>query len=183
MNADLILVTGATGNTGSALLQHLREHGARVRAMVRARSDAARLSEPSVETVVADFDDAVSIDTALRGVARAYLVTPSGPNAEAQQIHFAERAAAAGVQHVVKLSQFAADETSPVRFLRYHAAVERRIRELGLPFTFLRPNLYLQGLLAFQVMIANEGRFIAPIGEARVAPLMCVTSPRSPRSH
>jgi uncharacterized protein YbjT (DUF2867 family) len=169
MRSDLILVTGATGNTGSAVLRQLREHGARGRAMVRARSDTTRLSEPSVETVVADFDDTESLDTALRGVARAYLVTPSGPNAEAQQIRFAERAAAAGVQHVVKLSQFAADETSPVRFLRYHAAVERRIRELGLTFTFLRPNLYLQGLLAFQAMIANDGRFIAPIGEARVS--------------
>ena len=169
MSADLILVTGATGNTGSALLQELRAHGAHVRAMVRARSDTTRRSEPSVETVAADFDDTESIDTALRGVTRAYLVTPSGPNAQSQQIRFADRAAAAGVQHVVKLSQFAADEASPVRFLRYHAAVERRIRDLGLAFTFLRPNLYLQGLLAFQGMIANEGRFIAPIGEARVS--------------
>lgn len=54
---------------------------------------------------------------------------------------------------MVKLSQLAADEASPVRFLRYHAAVTRRIRELGLAFTFLRPNLYLQGLLAFYPMI------------------------------
>ena len=140
-----------------------------MRAMVRAPSDTTRLPAPSVETIMADFDDTDSIDAALRGVARAYLVTPSGPNAESQQIRFAERASAAGVQHVVKLSQFAADEASPVRFLRYHAAVERRIRELGLTFTFLRPNLYLQGLLAFQAMIASEGRFIAPIGEARVS--------------
>jgi uncharacterized protein YbjT (DUF2867 family) len=169
MSADLILVTGATGNTGSAVLQQLLEHRARVRAMVRAPSDTTRLSNPSVETVVADFDNAESIDRALQGVACAYLVTPSGPNAEVQQIRFAERAAAAGVQHIVKLSQFAADEASPVRFLRYHAAVERRIRELGLSFTFLRPNLYLKGLLAFQGMIAHEGRFIAPIGEARVS--------------
>lgn len=169
MRAELILVTGATGNTGSAVLQTLRERGAHVRAMVRARSDSARLSDPSVETVVANFDDTDSIDAALRGVTRAYLVTPSGPNAEAQQMRFAERAAAAGVQHVVKLSQLAADEASPVRFLRYHAAVERRIRELGLTFTFLRPNLYLQGLLAFQAMIAHEGRFMAPIGDARVS--------------
>jgi uncharacterized protein YbjT (DUF2867 family) len=69
----------------------------------------------------------------------------------------------------VKLSQFAADEGSPVRFLRYHAAVERRIRELGIGFTFLRPNLYFQGLLAFQSMIAKDGHFVAPIGEARVS--------------
>lgn len=84
---------------------------------------------------MADFDDTDSIDAALNGAARAYLLTPSGPNAEAQRKLFAERAAA-GVRHVVKLSQLAADEASPVRFLRYHAAVTRRIRELGLAFTF-----------------------------------------------
>jgi uncharacterized protein YbjT (DUF2867 family) len=36
-----------------------------------------------------------------------------------------------------------------VRFLRYHAAVERHVRELGIGYTFLRPNLFFQGLLAF----------------------------------
>jgi uncharacterized protein YbjT (DUF2867 family) len=84
-------------------------------------------------------------------------------------VRFAECAANAGVKHLVKLSQFAADEASPVRFLRYHAAVERRIRGLGIAFTFLRPNLYFQGLLAFQSMIAKDGRFMAPIGDARVS--------------
>jgi nucleoside-diphosphate-sugar epimerase len=98
-----------------------------------------------------------------------YLVTPSSQNAEAQQVRFTERAAAAGVRHLVKLSQFAVDETSTVRFLRYHAAVERRIRELGIAYTFLRPNLYFQGLLAFQPMIAAIGQFVAPIGDARVS--------------
>jgi uncharacterized protein YbjT (DUF2867 family) len=84
-------------------------------------------------------------------------------------VRFAEPAAAAGVGLLVKLSQFAAEEASPVRFLRYHAAVERRIRELGVGFTFLRPNLYFQGLLSFQPMIAAEGHFVAPIGDARVS--------------
>jgi uncharacterized protein YbjT (DUF2867 family) len=113
--------------------------------------------------------DPRSLEAALDGVTRAYLVTPSSPDAEAQQVRFAELAAAAGVGRLVKLSQFAADEASPVRFLRYHAAVERRIRELGIGFTFLRPNLYFQGLLAFQPMIAAEGHFVAPIGDARVS--------------
>jgi uncharacterized protein YbjT (DUF2867 family) len=121
---DLILVTGATGNTGSALLQQLEARGARVRAMVRSHKDDARLPGTAAATVVANFDDPASLAPALEGVTRAYLVTPSSPHAEAQQVRFAEQAVAAGVKHLVKLSQFAADEASPVRFLRYHAAVE-----------------------------------------------------------
>jgi uncharacterized protein YbjT (DUF2867 family) len=137
--------------------------------MVRRPSDGGRLRGTSATIVAGDFADPRSLEAALAGVTRAYLVTPSSPDAEAQQLRFAEVAAAAGVRHVVKLSQFAADEASPVRFLRYHAAVERGIRELGIGFTFLRPNLYFQGLLAFQPMIAKDGHFVAPIGDARVS--------------
>jgi uncharacterized protein YbjT (DUF2867 family) len=164
-----ILVTGATGTTGSALLRLLEGRGAAVRAMARRGGDPSRLGPTSADVVAADLDDADSLLAALRGVRAAYLVTPSSPEAEAQQIRFAELAASAGVEHLVKLSQYAADEGSPVRFLRYHAAVERRIRELGIGFTFLRPNLFFQGFLAFRSVIAERGRFFAPIGDARVS--------------
>jgi uncharacterized protein YbjT (DUF2867 family) len=166
---EVILVTGATGNTGSTLLQQLEMRGARVRAMVREQPDGGRLRGTSATVVGGNFNDPRSLEAALDGVTRAYLVTPSSPDAAAQQVRFAELAAAAGVRHLVKLSQFAADDASPVRFLRYHAAVERRIRELGIGFTFLRPNLYFQGLLAFRSMIARDGHFVAPIGDARVS--------------
>jgi uncharacterized protein YbjT (DUF2867 family) len=161
-----ILVTGATGSTGSALLQRLVAAGAPVVAMVRGPGAALPAGVP---TVVADFDDPGSIKAALRGVRAAYLVTPSSERAQAQQEAFVEAAAAAGVEHLVKLSQFAAAEDSPVRFLRYHAAVERRVRELGLGHTFLRPNLFFQGLLAFADMVREQGRITAPIGDARVS--------------
>jgi uncharacterized protein YbjT (DUF2867 family) len=166
---QIVLVTGATGTTGSALLRLLEAKDVAVRAIVRRESDAARLAPTSATAVAADFDDVDSLRTALSGVQSVYLVTPSSPEAEAQQVRFAELAAEAGVERLVKLSQFAADEASPVRFLRYHAAVEQRIRELGIGYTFLRPNLFFQGFLAFRTMIAKQGRFFAPIGGARVS--------------
>lgn len=167
MNAT-ILVTGATGNTGSALLARLAEGGASVRAMVRKESDATKLPA-GVSTVVADFDNADSVAAALEGTSRAYLVTPSSDRAQAQQERFVDLAVRAGVQHLVVLSQLAADEHSPVRFLRYHGAIEEHVKNLGIDYTFLRPNLYFQGLLAFAGTIAADNRFYAPIGEARVS--------------
>jgi uncharacterized protein YbjT (DUF2867 family) len=164
-----VLVTGATGTTGSALVKLLSERGVPVRAMVRRELDVTRVGATPESVVVADFDDSGSLAAAVDGVGRAYLVTPSSEAAEAQQTRFAEIAARAGVELLVKLSQFAADEASPVRFLRWHAAVERRIRALGIDFTFLRPNLYFQGLLAFSRSIATESRFFAPIGNARIS--------------
>src|SRR5262245_43604807 len=137
--------------------------------MIRSAGDLARVTQSSAAPVVADFDDRTSLEAALNGVTRAYLVTPASAAAQEQQVRFAELAAQAGVRQIVLLSQYASDENSPVRFLRYHAAVERRIRELGVGFTFLRPNLFFQGLFAFAGMIASEGRFYAPIGDARVS--------------
>jgi uncharacterized protein YbjT (DUF2867 family) len=166
---ETVLVTGATGNTGSALAERLLRLGVSVRAMVRTPAAAARFDGSAATPVVADFDDPGAVAAALAGVDRAYLVTPSSERAQAQQMRFAELAAAAGVRHLVKLSQFAAAADSPVRFLRYHAAVEQHIRELGIGWTFLRPNLYLQGLLAMAGPIRTEGRFFAPIGDARVS--------------
>ena len=164
-----ILVTGATGNTGSGRSwPRLTKRGATVRAMVRGQDDGARLPAGTA-VAVADFDEPASVAAALAGAERAYLVTPSSERAETQQRRFADLAAEAGVKHLVVLSQLAAAEDSPVRFLRYHGAVERHVRELGLPYTFLRPNLYFQGLLAFAGMIAATGQFAAPIGDAAVS--------------
>src|SRR5688500_10601256 len=129
---ETVLVTGATGNTGSALVERLLRLGVSVRVMVRTPAAAARFDESAATPVVADFDDPDAVAAALAGVDRAYLVTPSSESAEAQQMRFAELAAAAGVRHLVKLSQFAAAADSPVRFLRYHAAVEQHIRGLGI---------------------------------------------------
>jgi len=163
-----ILVTGATGNTGRALVDALARRGALVRAMVRAEADRAKLPA-GVPAVVADFDDLASIAAALDGADRAYLVTPSSERAEEQQRRFADLAAKAGLRHLVVLSQLASDEHSPVRFLRYHAAVEQHVRDLGIPYTFLRPNLFFQGLLAFAGTISSQGQFYAPIGDATIS--------------
>ncbi|MBO0809125.1 MAG: NmrA family NAD(P)-binding protein, partial [Actinobacteria bacterium] len=139
-----------------------------VRAMVRAEAGRDTLPD-GVQAVVADFDDPAAVAAALAGAGRSYLVTPSSERAEEQQRRFADLAAEAGIRHLVVLSQLGADEHSPVRFLRYHGAVERHVRDLGIPYTFLRPNLYFQGLLSFARPIAAESRFYAPIGDARVS--------------
>jgi uncharacterized protein YbjT (DUF2867 family) len=166
--AGPILVTGATGNTGRAIVDALVERGAPVRAMVRTDADRGKL-QAGVEVVVADFNETAAVAAALEGAERAYLVTPSSAQAEEQQKRFADLAAKAGTRHLVVLSQLGSEAHSPVRFLRYHAAVEQHVRELGIAYTFLRPNLYFQGLLTFAGSISTEGKFFAPIGDATVS--------------
>jgi len=166
----MILITGATGSNGTELLKLLSLRGVPARAMVHStRKPDAMETLPGIKVVAGDFDDGASLDRALHGIERAFLLTNSSDRAEARQMAFVEAAKRNGVRHVVKLSQFAADEASPVRFLRYHAAVERAIRETGMDYTFLRPNLFMQGLLAFAPTIKAEGRFYAAVGDARVS--------------
>ncbi|WP_433272356.1 SDR family oxidoreductase [Actinosynnema sp. CS-041913] len=168
MQESTVLVTGATGGIGSLLVPALRARGTRVRAMTRAH-DRATAFPAGVEPVVADLRDPSAVTAALDGVDVAFLNSPSTPNAADIQSRFADLARRAGVPRLVLLSQYAATADSPVRFLRWHAAVEAHVRTLGLECTVLRPNLFFQGLLGFAGTIAAQGWFGAPIGDAAVS--------------
>lgn len=165
-----ILITGATGTIGSELARNLAAKGIPFRALVRSLEKAKPLAElPGAELVVGDFTDGESMTRALDGMDRAFLLTDSSERAETLQTTFVDVARRTGVQHIVKLSQLAASPDSPVRFLRYHAAVEGKIKESGLAYTFLRPNLFMQGLLSFRDPIVQQGQFFATAGDATIS--------------
>jgi len=165
-----ILISGATGHVGSELAKALSQKGVRFRAMVRSAGRTPELASlPGIELVNGDFDDRETLARALNGVERAFLLTASSERAEAQQRAFVDAARQEGVRQLVKLSQWAADRNSPVRFLRSHAAGEAAIRDSGMAYTFLRPNLFMQGLLGFRSTIAAMGRFFAAAGNAKIS--------------
>ncbi|MEG3882436.1 SDR family oxidoreductase [Microcoleus sp. herbarium7] len=165
----MILVTGATGTNGIEIVKRLASQNVQVRAMVRDRNRAKDIAAPSVEVVEGDFDRPETLPRVLAGVNRAFLLTNSSEHAQAQQLAFVDAAQQSGVAHIVKLSQFAADANSPVRFLRYHAAVEAAIQASGIAYTFLRPNLFMQGLLNFRSTIATQNAFYAAASDAKVS--------------
>ena len=165
----MILVTGATGSNGREIVKHLALRNVQVRAMVRDRDRARAIAVPNVEVVEGDFDRPETLLDALAGVKRAFLITNSSDSAQAQQLAFIDAAKQRGVKHIVKLSQFEADANSPGRFLRYHAAVEAAIQASGIAYTFLRPNLFMQGLLNFRSTIATQSTFYAAASDAKVS--------------
>lgn len=165
-----ILVTGATGSIGGELTKQLDAKGIPFRALVRtADSNNELFSLKNAEIVYGDFTDASSIAAALKGIERAFLLTNSSEHAETLQSDFVDIAKREGVKHIVKQSQLAADLHSPVRFLRYHAAVEQKIIQSGIAYTFLRPNLFMQALLGFKYTIAKQGKMFAAAGDASVS--------------
>jgi uncharacterized protein YbjT (DUF2867 family) len=165
----MILVTGATGNVGLELIKKLFDRSLPVRAFVRDRSRARAIALPGIELVEGDFARPETVARALDGVEQLFLLMPSSAEVEQRQRIFVDAARKARVKHIVKLSQFGADAGAHGRFQRYHAGVEHHIRKSRIPYTFLRPNLFMQSLLSFRSSIASQGIFYAPAGNARVS--------------
>jgi uncharacterized protein YbjT (DUF2867 family) len=165
----MILITGARGTNGVELIRRLSAREIPVRAFVRDRTEAQNIALPGVDVVEGDFAQPQTFAHALDGVDRLFLRIPSSPEAETQQRNLVDAARRAGVAHIVKLSQMGADEYSPSRFQRAHAAVENYIRESGVAYTFLRPNLFMQSVLQFQSTIASQGTFYAAAGDAQIS--------------
>ena len=154
---------------GSLLADALVDQGVEFTVMLRPGGSGDRIAgKPGVSSTDGDFDDPESLRRALDGVDRAFLLTNSTEHTEAQQIAFVEAAQAQGVGHVVYLSQLASDPQSPVRFLRYHGAVEAALRNSTVGWTSVRPNLILQAYIPFAPVIA-QGVLQAPIGDAAVS--------------
>jgi len=165
----MILVTGATGNVGTEVIKKLAESKRPIRAFIRNRTQASHITQPGVEIVEGDFAKPKTFARALDGVETLFLLTPSSAEAEQQQCNFVDAAQKSKVKHIVKLSQLGASSNAAGRFQRYHGAVENYITKSKIPYTFLRPNLFMQGLLNFRPTIASQGVFFGPVSQARIS--------------
>lgn len=163
-----ILVTGATGTTGSATLQYLKAQGAKVRAMTRDRAHAADFEARGIPAVVADFGDPATLAKALEGVEKAFLVHPPSPEIPQHEKAFIHAAKKAGVKKIVKVSIIGADPHGALHLARWHAEVEACLKGSGLAYTILRPHSFLQNLLANVPAIQNEGAIYSDNGDAKI---------------
>ncbi len=159
----MILIMGATGNIGGALIANLIAEGVAVRAFVRDSAKAGGLRDSGVEIAVGDVADAASLDAGMTGIDRLFLLTPSTPDQVAQQSAVVAAAGRAGIQQIVKLSGADAGPENPSIFARWHGEVEARIRQSGIAYTFLQPVFFMQNFLTFAPFIAAQGRFAMPV--------------------
>jgi uncharacterized protein YbjT (DUF2867 family) len=164
-----VLVTGATGQVGGAVLEELVRRGVQARAMVRTEDRSAGLAARGVEAVVGDLERPETLPGALSGAGRVFLMSRDDPNQPEMEGALIEAAGRAGIGRIVKLSASGAAPNSPVALMRRHAQAERILETSGLGYTILRPQLYMQNFLRFGPSIATEGRFAAPMDDHRFA--------------
>ncbi len=163
----MILVTGATGTVGRAVIDELATSGEPVRAMTR-RPGTADLPD-HVEVVGGDLDDPDSLEDAVRDVDRVLLVS-TGPDGPVQDRNLAVAAAKAGVGRIVKLSTLSVDDDrihDPIT--RWHRAGEDAVRDSGVAWTFLRPTGFMSNALNWAGTIAGHDTVYHPYGDGRVA--------------
>jgi uncharacterized protein YbjT (DUF2867 family) len=147
----LILVTGATGNQGGAVVDALFEHQGqwRVRALTRDPGGGAAqaLQRRGAEIVGGDMADAATLRTALEGVHGVFSVQNSrsaGLKAEVEQgVTLADAARAADVRHFVYSSVGGAERSSGVPHFATKWRIEQHLRDIGLPHTVLRPTTFM----------------------------------------
>jgi len=166
-NQPLILVTGATGNTGAGLVPALLAAGARVRALVHTPAKAEALRLQGAEVVVADLGDPAALTAAVAGVTSIYLCLFNGPE---QANHGRNLLAAVkqsgGRPHIVHHSASGSDRS---RIIRHIIEVEDAVRASGLPSTFLRPTFYLQNTMMAIPTVAGHGAIYLPMKQGRMA--------------
>lgn len=164
----MILVVGATGTTGSAVVRELLEAGAPVRGLTRSEAGAEELRALGAEAAVGDLADPASLFDALRGVERMYLVSAVGPHGAEQERNAISVAEQAGVYHCVKLSVLGQSSSSPVRFARLHAESAEALQGSSLRWTILMGSGFMQNVLGAAPTIAT-GQYFSSLGDARVA--------------
>lgn len=159
----MILVLGASGHVGSALVEELTARGARFRAAYRTAERVGKARRAGVDAVQLDYLDPGSLDAALDGVEKLFLVAPPVERLEQLERGVVEAAVRAGRPHLVKISVWGAP-TAEFTFGRPHRAIEGLVRSSSLPWTFLRPNDYMQNILASAPSIAATGVHAFPEG-------------------
>ena len=160
---EKILVTGATGHTGSLIVEQLRARDVDVRALVRDHSQAALLRKQGVDAVVGDLDDVESLAPAMAGVDRIYLVTWNGPTAEQQRKNVVDAAKRAGRPHIVVGGALGPRS----RITQQIDAANEYLKESGLPWTILKPTFFMQNVLAAKASIA-QGQLYWDLGDGRL---------------
>ena len=174
MSKSLILVTGATGKTGSAVARQLLNLGYPVRATVRKRDQRAdALESLGAEVVVADFHDLSSMRDALQDVGRVYFVYPPQGDRLIEATTIAATAALdAGVRGFVNMSQISAREDSDSPLARHHWLSEGILDRAEVGAIHIRPTFFAEMLPLFGAQtIAAQGKLYLPYGDERHAPV------------
>jgi uncharacterized protein YbjT (DUF2867 family) len=164
-----ILVTGATGNVTSHVIEALKGRGHRLIALVRDPTKAASLLDSGIELRKGDLDRPRSLEgDVFAGVDVAWVLVPPGPLAPFQSSNAVWAARCAGVKHIVRMSAVGAAFDAPSLNGRMHALSDSELSNSGISFTIVKPHFFTQNLMFSAASVADHGGFYLPLGDAKL---------------
>jgi uncharacterized protein YbjT (DUF2867 family) len=160
-----ILVIGGTGKVGAEVVKDLQKR-ADLRLLVRKDGTP---TPPGVEVVAGDLLDPVSIEKAMHGVDKLYLLNAVSPDELTQGLIAYDLAKKLKLKHIVYHSVFRAEHFKDVPHFASKLAIESALREFEVPFTIIRPNYFIQNDATLKDALVNAGVYPMPLGDAGIS--------------
>ena len=176
-----VFVTGATGNQGGGVVKRLIANQFHVKALTRdpGSTKTHKLIDKNLEYVKGDLNDINSYREYMPGVDAVFSVQSgeNGINAEIKQgKELANMAKQIGVKHFIYSSVAGADLHTGIPHWESKHQIEKHIKEIGLPFTILRPTYFYENYLFPQVKSRIlKGKLVTPLKGDKVLQLMSAT--------
>ncbi len=169
----MILITGATGQLGSAVIQHLltKIPASQIAAFVRDAGKAAGLQEKGVSIRVGTYDDTVALDSAMQGIEKVLLISGGdADNALQQHQNVVDAAKKAGVKCIAYTGRSLKDPSTLVnKLMNRHFQTEDYIKESGLNYALFRNILYMDVLPLFVGKQVFDTGIHLPAGDGKVS--------------
>ena len=136
-----ILVIGGTGKVGAEVVKELQKREADIRLLVR--KDGTPTPQ-GVEVAIGDLLDPVSVEMAMHGSDKLYLLNAVVPDELTQGLIVYDLAKKLKLKHIVYHSVFRVEHLKDVPHFASKLAIESALREFEVPFTIIRPNYFIQ---------------------------------------
>lgn len=164
----MILLTGAETSTGQKVIRRLDKQGYKVNVLVKDAKKAQDLKSPRVKLVEGDIKKQGSLKKALDGVEHAFLLSPNNNNLVRNEKNFIDAAKESGVKYIVKYSAIGADPDSRSDILKRHGKSEQYLKDSGIRYAILRPNIFMQNFVNFfGEDIRDDRKIYLPMNKAK----------------
>jgi uncharacterized protein YbjT (DUF2867 family) len=171
----MILVVGSTGQLGSMITSRLLNQGHEVRILVRPQSNFQPLVEAGAQPVYGDLKDRASLDMACKGIDTVITTATAAQRGGEDTFesvdlignrNLIDAAKAANVRHFIFTSALGSDPNSPNPLMAAKGQTEAHLRESGVPFTMLAPDMFMEVWVGIIVgMPLQMGAPVSIVGE------------------
>ncbi|WP_346317278.1 SDR family oxidoreductase [Chitinophaga sp. YIM B06452] len=168
----MILVTGASGHLGTAVVANLLKKvpASQIVALVRDEKKSTALQQQGVNIQIGDYNDIASLDNAMKGVTKVLLISSTTLTRLTEHKNAVDAAKRANVEQIAYTGvTMKGLETSPIKpLMTSHFETEEYIKAGGLPYTFLRNSLYTDMLPVYVGNQVLNTSVIIPAGNGKV---------------